>query len=89
MPNDDPDDDEDWYDAEAEPDDEEAAPCPECGEPVHSVTSKCPACGYWLSPHDRRAASADESKPLWLKLTTIILLTVFLLSALGIAAIVF
>lgn len=74
-------DDEDWYDDESDDADEpdaESAPCPECGETVHVITGKCPTCGYWLSDADRRAAG--ESKPLWLKVTAVVVLVVILAS---------
>jgi hypothetical protein len=82
-------DDEDWYDDEDESDEEETAHCPECGEPIHAITEKCPACGYWLSDADRRAMWAGMSKPLWLKVTAVIVLVAFLLSLLAVAASVF
>ncbi len=73
MPYDNPDD-EDWYDDDDEPDDEEAARCPECGGSVHSVSDKCPACGYWLSEADRRAMWTGMDKPVWIKVTAAIVL---------------
>ncbi len=79
MPHDDPDDDEDWYDADGdEADEPEFGQCPECGRPVHSVSDKCPACGYWLSDADRRAMWAGASRPAWQKITALVLLAVFL-----------
>jgi hypothetical protein len=81
MTSNDPDD-EDWYDDE--PDDEEVAHCAECGNPVHLIADKCPACGYWLSDADRRAMWAGMSKPLWLKVTALIVLVAFLLSLLAV-----
>jgi hypothetical protein len=77
----DDDDDEDWYDDDSDdPDDDESAPCPECGETVHVITGKCPVCGYWLSAADRRAIWASESRPMWLKVTAVVLLLVILAS---------
>ena len=73
-------DDEDWYDDESDDADDESAPCPECGEMVHVITGKCPACGYWLSDVDRQAMWSGESKPMWLKVTAVVLLVVLLAS---------
>ena len=84
---DDPEDDEDWYDDDDDAPDDEAARCPECGADVPIVADKCPACGYWLSEADRRAMWTG--KPLWLRLTAIVVLVAFLLSILGIAAAIF
>ena len=83
------DDDELWGDDEDDVDDDEAARCPECGRPVHSVTDKCPACGYWLSAADRRATGSEMSKPMWLRVTAGIVLAAFLLSLLAIGAALF
>ncbi|MEX0611395.1 MAG: hypothetical protein WD738_09500 [Pirellulales bacterium] len=85
----DSDDDEDWYDDDDVLDDDAAANCPECGAAVYIVTDKCPACGYWLSEADRRAMRSGMSKPLWLKVTAVVVLVAFLLSLLGIAAAIF
>ena len=85
-------DDEDWYDDdsdESDDPDDESAPCPECGETVHVITGKCPACGYWLSDADWRAMWTDESKPLWLKVTAVVVLIVLLASMFGVAASLF
>jgi hypothetical protein len=78
-------DDEDWYDDDSDELDEETAPCPECGETVHVITGKCPSCGYWLTAADRRAMWAGESKPLWLKVTTVVLLVVMLAGLFSVA----
>jgi hypothetical protein len=70
---------EDWYDDDSDdPEDAEWAPCPECGETVHVITGKCPACGYWLTDADRQKLYASESRPMWQKVTAVILLAVFL-----------
>ena len=74
MPYDDPDDEEDWYDDDDEPDDAQSARCPECGGQVHSVSDKCPACGYWLSDAERRAMWTGMGKPVWIKVTAAIVL---------------
>jgi hypothetical protein len=72
--------DEDWYDDEDGLDDEEeTAPCPECGRPVYAVTDKCPACGYWFSATDRRAMHSSERKPGWLMITAWVVLALFLI----------
>jgi len=56
---------------------------------VYLVTDKCPACGYWLSEADRRAMWSGLEKPLWLKVTAIVVLVALLLSVLGIVAAIF
>jgi hypothetical protein len=76
-------DDEDWYDDDGAPDHDEAGYCPECGEPVHSIADRCPACGYWLSDADRRAVWSGESKPVWLRVTAIVVLIAFLTTLLA------
>lgn len=86
----DDDDDECWYDDDSdEPDDIEWAPCPECGETVHVITGKCPSCGYWFSAADRRTMRANDSKPIWLKITAVALLLALLVGMFGIVAGVF
>jgi hypothetical protein len=82
-------DDEDWYDEDDEPDDEESATCPECGGAIYSVTDKCPRCGSWLSDADQRVMWSGMSKPLWLRVTAVILLIAFLASLLAIGAAIF
>jgi predicted amidophosphoribosyltransferase len=74
-------DDEDWHDDDDELDEEEAARCPECGGPVQIIADCCPACGYWLSEADRRAMWAGEAKPIWVKVVAVLLILVFLASA--------
>jgi predicted amidophosphoribosyltransferase len=83
MATDDPDDDEDWYDDEDEFDAGETAHCPECGTSVHSISDKCPACGYWLSETDRRDSGFAESRPMWLKVTAVVVLAAFVTSLLA------
>lgn len=82
-------DDEDWYDDDSDDPDDESASCPECGETVYVIAGKCPACGYWLSEADRQAMWTGESKPLWLKITAVVLLVVLLASIFGVAASIF
>jgi hypothetical protein len=79
--------DEDWYDDDS--DDDDWAPCPECGEAVYAITGKCPVCGYWLSAADQRAMLARLSKPLWLKLTAVVLLIALLAGMFGVVVGVF
>ena len=79
----DPYDDEDWYDDTDEPDGEEVGRCPECGEPVHDISDKCPACGYWLSDSDRHPIWSSEAKPAWLKIAAVILLLAFVAGTLA------
>jgi hypothetical protein len=87
MSDDDWDDDESWTDEDDDLDEEEAARCPECRGLVHSIADKCPACGYWLAAADRRAMWSGMSKPLWLRVTAMIVLAAFVicLLALGVA----
>jgi hypothetical protein len=82
------DDDEDWHD-DSDDVDEEWGPCPECGETVFLITGKCPACGYWLSADDRRTMFASQAKPLWLKLTALVLLLAMLAGMIGVVVGVF
>jgi len=80
--------DEDWYDDGSEVGDgDESTLCPECGAEVPGVNDKCPACGYWLTDADRLARSPE--KPLWLRVTAVVVLVTFLLSLLGFAAAIF
>ena len=76
-------DDEDWY-GDGDSDDEESASCPECGATVYEFLDKCPNCGYWLSDADRRAAYPSATKPLWLRVTAVIVLLAFLASVIGV-----
>lgn len=83
-------DDENWDDDESDdPGDDVSAPCPECGEPIHVITGKCPACGYWMTAADRQTMYRGERKPLWLKVTAIVLLMALLAGVLGIVVRVF
>ena len=84
MSNNEWDDEETWANDGDELDEEDVAPCPECGHAVHSLTDKCANCGYWLSDADRRAVRPSESKPMWLRLTAAILLAAFLFSLLAV-----
>lgn len=81
--------DEDWYDDDRELEDAEAACCPECGAAIYLMAERCPACGYWVSEADRAALWPGSSKPLWLKVTAVVVLVAFLVSVLGIAVAVF
>ncbi len=80
MTYDDPYDDEDWYDDDDELDDEEPGRCPECGTAVHSISDKCPACGYWLSAADRHSMWSGFDKPHWIKVTAAVVLITILVS---------
>jgi ribosomal protein S27AE len=71
-------DDEDWYDDESDDADDESAPCPECGEPVHGITGKCPECGYWLTDADQRRERDGKLKPLWIRATVVIVIIALL-----------
>ena len=87
MPHDnDAPDDEDWYDDADEPDDDETAPCPDCGKPIHRVADCCPACGYWLGDDDRRTMWARENKPRWVRIALVLVL---LMTIAGLVSMVF
>jgi hypothetical protein len=77
-------DDEAWCDDD-QLDDEVAAECPECGAEVPSFIDRCPACGYWLSDADRRAATPGLRKQLWLKVTAVVVILALLGCLLGFA----
>ncbi len=86
MSYDDPPDDEDWYDEEVAGDEfddtEEIGRCPECRGPVYEFTNKCPACGYYLTESDQRRLWSSHSKPKWVLITTVVILTILTLGAL-------
>ena len=63
--------------------------CPECGQPIHIITDKCPACGYWLSPGDRHAMWSGMRKPTWLRVTAWVVLAAFLITLLAIGLTIF
>jgi hypothetical protein len=88
MSEEDGDEDEPWPDDQGDLDND-AASCPECGRPVHSIADKCPACGYWLTGADRHSMWFGESKPLWLRVTAVIVLAAFLISLLAISGAIF
>jgi predicted nucleic acid-binding Zn ribbon protein len=71
--------DEDWYDGEDDDlDEQELAPCPECGAPIELDAEKCHECGYWILETDRPAMGTDRSISGRLKLAAIVLLVVLL-----------
>ena len=77
MPYDEPDDDEDWYDDDDEPDDVETGPLSGVRRPGPLLSpDKCPACGYWLSDADRRVMWTGVDNPVWIKVTAAIVLIV-------------
>jgi ribosomal protein L37E len=78
-------DEEGWHDDD-DPDDAETAPCPECGRPIHDLTDKCPACGYWLSEADRSAMWSGMGKPAWIKITAAVVLVAIVASLLAAGA---
>jgi methionyl-tRNA synthetase len=80
MPHDDPYEDEDWYseDEDETYDDAESSHCPECSAPLYDFADQCAACGYYLTAADRRSLWSSESKPLWIKVTAVMILLVLL-----------
>lgn len=75
---DEPDDDEDWYDADDdEADEPDFGRCPECGGAVYDFFDRCPACGRWLMSADRRRMFAGESHAAWIKIVAVALLIMF------------
>jgi hypothetical protein len=89
MPDDNWDDDESWADDDSDDGEDIAVPCPECGGPIEAIADKCPACGYWLSDSDRMWMWSSVSKPLWLRVTAVIVLVAFLVSLLAIGVTLF
>jgi hypothetical protein len=79
------DDEEDWYDDENELDDadDESTDCPECGRELSGYCDKCNHCGYWLTPADRRRLRPDDTRPMWQRMTAVILIAVLLFLLLG------
>jgi hypothetical protein len=73
-----------WADDDELDDADDSASCPECGGRVYTLTDKCPSCGYWLTDADRRAMCPAESKPLWLRITAMIVLVAFLFTLLAV-----
>lgn len=69
---DDIDEEEDSYAA----DDDDLLPCPHCGAAIYEQSEKCPKCGEYVDP------DAQHRKPLWIVLTLLLLIAVFMLYAL-------
>jgi hypothetical protein len=82
-------DDEDWDNDDESYDDEPDACCPECGGTVYNFADKCPHCGYWISGADRRAMWPSLARPLWLRVTAIVVLLAFLASLLAVGGFLF
>jgi hypothetical protein len=76
-------DDEDWYDDSDDDQDDESVPCPECGESVYAMADRCPACGYWITDEDGRQMWTSQRKPMWVKLTAVVLLVTLLYGLFG------
>jgi len=74
------DDEEDWYDHSDDSDapDDEWVPCPECGEAVSLITGKCRECGYWLTTADQARTRDGGLKPLWIRLTVVVVIIALL-----------
>jgi ribosomal protein L37E len=97
MPNRDDDDwdpvEQDWADDEDanpddDPDNDNAAPCPECGRPVETVAEMCPACGYWLTDDDRRQMWSSMRRPRWLTITAWVVLAAFVIPVIALVVVV-
>jgi hypothetical protein len=54
---------------------------------MSGYTDKCNHCGYWLTPEDRRRLRPGETRPVWQRLTAVILIAVLLFFLLGALAI--
>jgi uncharacterized membrane protein YvbJ len=76
--------DEDWYDDEQDDhQSDDLSGCPECGAEIYADAEQCPACGYWVTDEDRRAAESLASG--WssaVKAVAVGLLMMFLVSLL-------
>ena len=69
------DDDDDW---EEDEEDDGYAPCQYCGEPMYEESGYCSSCGQWASREDR----PQKSLPVWVMLTALGLLAIFVYSVL-------
>jgi uncharacterized paraquat-inducible protein A len=52
-------------------------PCPKCGELIVEDADYCPACDQWLTSEE----PSSRRKPWWIVATILILLAMFILSA--------
>ncbi len=70
----------DDYDDEG---DDSTYPCSECGASVWSDAESCPQCGYYQTDEDwgDRESSTQTGTPTWIKLTALVLISLFVLSA--------
>ena len=68
-------DDDDWDD---DADDDGYVPCPYCGESIYEEAGYCSACDRWISNEDK----PRKSMPAWMILIILLLVAVFVLSAL-------
>jgi ribosomal protein L37E len=79
LSDDDLDDDENWDDDNGV-DEEESAPCPECGKEIFVDAEMCPACGYWLTTAERHAIWSGGSSSAKLLSVGKVLLVVVLIA---------
>lgn len=59
-------------------DDDDLLPCPHCGAAIYEQSEKCPKCGEYVDPD----AADRGSKPIWIVMTLLMLIAVFLFYAL-------
>lgn len=70
---------ESWSD-DADGDEEEATiPCPECNQPVHEDSPRCPSCGYYITDED----APIQPKPWWIIVGSLLCLVVIYLWIVG------
>ncbi len=70
-------DDDEWEEDEDE-DDDGCVPCQYCGEPIYEESGYCSSCERWQSREDR----PHKTLPVWVLLTALGLLGIFVYGAL-------
>jgi predicted nucleic acid-binding Zn ribbon protein len=68
-------DDDEW---EEDEEDDGCVPCQYCGEPIYEESGYCSSCERWQSREDR----PQKTLPVWIMLTALFLLGIFVYSAL-------
>lgn len=69
----------DDYSDEEFGEDDATAECPHCQREIYDDAVQCPHCGNYISTEDQRVAR----RPLWIIITTVVLLCVLLYEAVG------